>query len=62
MTPTRTPLARALSPIAAAAKASMSAPVAWEAPACIAAIAHSPDPEPRSKTRRPATASGWSRR
>ena len=61
-TVTRRPLALAFSSIAAAAKASISAPVASAAPACNAAIAHSPEPDAMSNTRRPATASGCSRR
>ena len=56
----RWPLARALRAIAATAKRSMSAAVTSVAPACMAAIAHSPEPDARSNTRRPATASGCS--
>ena len=52
----------ALRSIAAAAKTSMSAAVTVDAPARSAAIAHSPEPDARSKTRRPATVSGWSAR
>ena len=59
---TRWPLARALRPHAATANGSMSAAVTAVAPAPIAAIAHRPEPDARSNTRRPATASGWSRR
>ncbi len=54
----RVPLARALSPIAATANGSMSTAVTDVAPASLAAIAHRPEPDPRSKTRRPATTSG----
>ena len=43
---------------AATANGSMSAAVTVDAPACIAAMAHSPDPDARSNTRRPRTASG----
>ena len=40
----------------------MSAATAEAAPARIAAIAHSPEPDAKSNTRLPATASGCSRR
>jgi hypothetical protein len=55
---TATLFAAALSPIAAIANGSMSAASAAAAPTFMAAIATSPDPDPRSSTRRPATASG----
>ena len=58
MAVTRTPLARAFSSIAATENVSTSMAVASDAPACMAAIAHSPEPEATSTTRRPETASG----
>src|SRR5262249_3201168 len=57
---TVTPFASVLSESATSANGSTSFATTRSAPARAAAIAASPEPVPKSSTRRPATTSGWS--